>query len=108
MNTANVGELLDDVQCHDHLDRRAVRVSDDPSRAYESIGSIDLGYDEGDVLLHTEGAGVIDHHSTMAGDIFRIFEGDTSTCRDEGDIYISEVIPMAKLTDGVFLATEGD
>ena len=51
----DVRELLNYVQCHDHLNRRAVGVGDNVARCIERILGIDLGYNQGHILIHTEG-----------------------------------------------------
>ena len=87
-------QSLDGIQCHDHLNRCAVWVSYDSARADEGIGSINLWHDQRDILLHTEGTGIVDHHSTVLGDRLCILDGYTSPSRDEGDINILEVISV--------------
>jgi len=89
-----VAETLDGVQGDDHLDGRAVGVGDDATGTHEGIGSIDLRYDERDILLHTEGAGVVDHHGAVLGDRLCVLEGYTPTGRDEGHVNILEVIAV--------------
>ena len=108
VDTCDRGELVDDVEGDDHLDGRTVGVGDDPTWADEGIGSIDLGDDEGDILLHAKGTGVVDHDRPMACDRLGILEGNTPPSRDEGYVNITEVIVVLELTDGVLLATEGD
>ena len=99
---------MDDVERHDHLDGRAVGVSDDPPGTDQGIGGVDLGYDQRYIAVHTEGTGIVDHHGAVLGDGLCVLEGDAPARRDEGYVYISEVIAVLELADGIFLPTEGD
>ena len=108
VDTADVAEALDGVQGDDHLDGCAVGVGDDATGADEGIGSIYLRYDERDIILHTEGAGVVDHHGAVLGDRLCILEGYTPTGRDEGHVNILEVIAVLEQAYRIFLPKEGD
>ena len=77
-------------------------------RDARGIGSIDLRYDERDILLHTEGAGVVDHHGAVLGDCLCVLEGYTPTGRDEGHVNILEVIAVLEQAYRIFPPTEGD
>ena len=57
------GEVMERLQCHDHLDRRAVRVGDDAAfRVLRNGLRIDLRHHQRHVRLHPEPRGVVDHH----------------------------------------------
>ena len=52
--------VVERLQRHDHLHRRAVRVGDDPAVLGERLG-VDLADDERNVVLHAPARGVVDH-----------------------------------------------
>ena len=53
------GGVVQRLEGHDHLDRRAVRVGDDPL-VLGDVVRVDLGHDQRDVGVHPEGARVVD------------------------------------------------
>ncbi len=55
---------------HDyHHDGSAVGVGDNASRAVEGVGRVALGDYQGDVVVHAECAGVVDHDGAIFCDV---------------------------------------
>ena len=64
----DAGQIVQWLQRHDHLDRRAVRVGDDAALAVmRDRLRIDLGHDQRHVRLHPEAGGVVDDNRTGLG-----------------------------------------
>ena len=68
MHTPNVRQFLNRIQRHNHLNRRTVRVGNDTLRTFECILRVDFGHYQRNVRIHTECAGIIDHHRTVLRD----------------------------------------
>ena len=93
----DVTQLFDGLQSHHHHNRRAVGIGYDIARTVQCIGGIDLRHDEGDIIVHTERAGVVDHDCPVLRDGLCILTRDTATCRDECHIHIAEGIIVLQL-----------
>ena len=52
-------QVVNRLECHEHDDRRAVRVGND-ALVPGNIFRVDFRYDQGDIRVHTERAGVVD------------------------------------------------
>ena len=70
MHARDMTQTLDSLKGYHHLNRGAVRVSDDVTGTNERIGCVHFGNDQRHILVHTEGGRVIDHDSAKAGNIF--------------------------------------
>ncbi len=81
----DAGRVLQRLERHDHLHRRAVRVGNDAAVARQGIG-VDLADDERHVLLHAPARGVVDHHGARGGEPRRPLTGGRAAGREEGDV----------------------
>ena len=73
MYALDVRELLQWLQTYHHHDSSTVRVSDDATRSLQSILSITLRHYQRHILVHAEGAGVVNHDSTILCDVLAEF-----------------------------------
>ena len=92
MHARNVRKALDGVQRHDHLDRRAVGVGDDPPRGVLRIPGIDLRYDQRHVGVHAERARIVDHHGAVLRDRRGELARRAGPGRREGEIHAAEIV----------------
>ena len=92
---------------HYHLDGGAVGVGDDAARAVLGVGSIDFGYHEGHISIHTESTGVVYHHRAIFRNGLCKFFGGACTGRREGDVHALEVIIVLQEFHLDFFAPEG-
>ncbi len=106
MNTLDVAQFLNRLKHHHHHDGRAVRVSDDATRAIQRISSIALRHHQWHIVVHTEGAGVVNHHGAKLGDVLSKLLRSACTSRREGDINALEVIAVLQKLHFILLATE--
>ena len=106
MHARDVREVLDGVQCHDHLDRRAVRVGDDPPGSPLRILGIHLRHHKRHILVHAEGARVVDHHGPVLGDRLRELARRAGTGRSEHIIDALEIVVVLQQLDRKGFATE--
>ena len=106
MHAADVRHLLDRLQCHDHLDRRAVGVGDNAARGVLRIFGIDLRHHQRHVGIHAEGARIVDHDRTVSGDRLREFARSSGSGRSEGEIHPLEVVVMLQQFDSYILSAE--
>ena len=77
---------MERVETHHGNDGGAVRVGDDAFGPIFGSFRIDLGYYEGNLGIHPEGGGVIDHHRARGGGRGPKFAGETASCAEEGNI----------------------
>ena len=105
--TTYVRKVFYRLECHHHLNRCTVRIGDDIARVYQGIIPIYLRHHEGNVFLHTESTGIIDHQSAMAS--YRIGKsyGRIASGRTESDVYPLEIIVVLQFANHVFLTLEG-
>ena len=106
MDTVDVAELLDGLQHYNHHDGGAVGVGDDATGAVEGVLGIDLGHYQWHVLVHAEGAGIVNHHRAVLGDGLGKLLGSAATGRNEGYIYIAEVVVVLEQLDFVLFTFE--
>ena len=94
----DAGEVVQRLQRHHHLDRRAVRVGDDV--ALLVVGDrlrIDLGHDQRHVGLHAELRGVVDHDGTRLGRARRELRRHLGAGRGQHDIDAAEIVGVEVL-----------
>ena len=85
-------KLFDGFQCNYHLDSRTIRVGNNATRTFQCIFGIYFRHNQRYIGIHTECAGVVDHHSTILGDYFFEFLGCSCTGRSESNVYPFKVI----------------
>ena len=85
-------KLFDGFQCNYHLDSRTIRVGDNAARTFQCILCIYFRHHQRHIGIHTESAGVVDHHSTILGDCFLELLGCSCTGRSESNVYSFKVI----------------
>ncbi len=85
---------MDRRQRHDHLHRRAVRVGDDPVVALDRVG-VDLGDDQGHVLVHAPVAGVVDDDRAGVDQLRRPLGADRAARRGEDDVEALDRAPRS-------------
>ena len=103
---ADVREILDRLQRHDHLDRRAVGVGDNAARSVLRIAGIDLGHHQGHIGIHAEGARIVDHNGSMPGDRLCKLARCPGTGRRQGEIHPLEIVVVLQQLDGNIFSAE--
>ena len=78
-------EVVERLQRDDHLDGGAVRVRNNAIMP-RHILRVHLGHHQGHVLIHAEGAGVVDHHGTGGGDRLAHLLGHGGAGREQRDV----------------------
>ena len=106
MYAADVREILDRLQRHDHLDRRAVGVGDNAARSVLRIAGIDLGHHQGHIGIHAEGARIVDHNGSMPGDRLCKLARCPGTGRRQGEIHPLEIVVVLQQLDGNIFSAE--
>ena len=81
----DTGGVVDRLECHDHLHRRAVRVGDDAVVARQVIG-VDLGDDQRHALVHAPGARVVDDDGSPPRRTRSPFGRDRAAGREESEV----------------------
>ena len=97
-NALDPSEIMQRLQRDDQLDRRAVRIGDNP--AFRVLGDglrVDLRHDQRDVGLHAEARGVVDDHGARLRRTRREDIGHLGAGRGEDDIDTTEVIGVEAL-----------
>ena len=109
-----VDDALDAVFVIERLERdhrlngRAVGVGDDAVVPIYVLG-IDLGDDEGDVVVHTPLAGIVDDDRAVLGKDGRELCGSGAAGGEEGDVDLLVLdVVFGQFDDGIFLAHELD
>jgi len=99
-------QLLDGLQHDNHHDRRAVRIGNDTTWAVQRIFSVDLRHDQRHIIVHAEGAGVVDHHSPIFR--YRVCKLLTrsGTGRGKGDIHTFKIIVVLQQFHLIVLTLE--
>ena len=92
VHAADVAQLLDGLERHHHHNRGAIGIGNDATGAVEGICGVALGHHEGHVLIHAEGAGIVDHHGTETGDVCRKFARDAGAGAGEGDVDAAKIV----------------
>ena len=72
-DAADVAQLFDGLQSHDHDDGGAIGVGDDAARAVEGVFGIAFGHNQRHVAVHAESAGVVNHDGPVLGDVVSVF-----------------------------------
>jgi len=104
-------KLFDGFQRHYHLDSSTVRVGDNTARTVFGVSGIYLGHNQRHIGVHTESAGIVDHHGSVLGNGFgELFRG-ACACGSESDINPFKVIVVLQefnldlfTAEGVFSA----
>ena len=99
-------EVLDRLDHHDHHNGGAVGIGDDSAGTHEGVGGVALGHHERDVGIHTESAGIVDHHGSVFGDGLGKLLGGAGAGGSEGDVYALEIVIVLEKLDGKVLALE--
>ncbi len=94
-------------ECDQHLHGRAVRVGDDAARAVLQRLRVHFRDDQRDVIVVTEGRGVVDHHGTGGRELGTELLGDAATGGKQRDIHTVR-IEGAQVLDLDLLALELD
>ena len=92
MHSFYMRKLFDGFQCDNHLNGCAIRVGNHTTWTIFSISCIYFGHYQGYIGIHTESAGVVDHHSTILGDCFFELLGCSCSGRSESNVYPFKVI----------------
>ena len=100
VHAADVRHALDGLQRHHHLNGGAVGVGDDAARSVERVASVDFGHDQRYVGLHAEGARIVDHQRSVAGDRPGEFARRARSGRREGNVHAAEVVVVSQQLDG--------
>ena len=92
VHTADVAQTLDGLEGNNHHNGGAVGVGNDATRTLQRIGGVAFGHHEGDIVFHTEGTGIVDHHRAIFGDVFGKLYGRATACASKGDIDVFEIV----------------
>jgi len=85
-------KLFDGFQCDNHLDCCTVGVGNDTAWTLQCVFGIYFRHYQRYIRIHTESAGVVDHHSAVFSDgLFELF-GCSCTGRGESNVYPFKVI----------------
>ncbi len=106
MNASDMADVLKCLKGYNHHNSGAVGIGDYTTWTLEGISGIAFGDDEGDVLIHAEGAGIVYHDGSIACDGLGIITADAGTGTGECDIYATEIVVVLKETDFYLLASE--
>ncbi len=113
-NLLDVGNLFDGVKNHNHHDGGAVGVCDNAATAVFSlvernVASVHFGNDQGNIVHHTEVAGVVHNYSAVFNSDRSKFLRNCCTCRGENQVHALECISAGQFNlqlftlEGVFL-----
>ena len=94
MNLLDMAQVVDRLQYHYHHDGGAVWIGDDVAWTVERILGVYLRHYQWHIVAHTEGAGVVNHHSTILGDSIGKLLRSSTASRCECDIDIFKIIVM--------------
>ena len=108
LHVLDVREVVQGLECHDHDDGGAVGVGDDVARGDEGVLTVDLGHHQGHIVVHAEGAAVVDHDAAVLGDGGGELAGGPCAHGDEGDVDVLEVVVVLQEFDDVVLAAESE
>ena len=89
-------QVLDSLQRNDHLNRRAVRVGNDPARRIDSVFRIHFGHDQRNVRVHAKRARIVDHQRAVLRNRLGKLLGCACPGRDEGYVYALEIVVMSQ------------
>ena len=106
MDALDVRDVLQRLQYDHHHDGGAVGIGNNAARTVQCILGIALRNHQGNIFVHAESAGVVNHHSTILGDGLGKLFRSASTGRGEGNVYVLEVVVVLEQLHGQFLATK--
>jgi len=95
-DAADMRQVLDSLQRNDHLNRRAVRVGNDPARRIDSVFRIHFGHDQRNVRVHAKRARIVDHQRAVLRNRLGKLLGSACPGRDEGYVYALEIVVMSQ------------
>ena len=106
MDALDVGEFLYRLEGNNHHNGGAVRVGYYASRTHESILGIAFRHYERHIFIHTEGAGIVNHHGSVLGDGFGKLLRGAGSCGYEGVVHALEIVIVLQKAYGVRLPAE--
>ena len=107
VHAADVREFFERVECHDHLNRRAVGVGDNTPGGVQGVFGVYFGNHQGNVFVHAESARIVDHQRAVLGDRFGELLRGGAARRYQRDVHAAEVVVVGEQPYGEFLAPEG-
>ena len=107
MDALDVRDFLQWLKHYDHHNGGAVGVGNDTTRTVQCILSVALRHYQGYIVVHAEGTGVVNHHSTILCDGLSKFLRRAGTSRGEGDVDILEIVVMLEQLHCQLLTAEG-
>ena len=107
MHPLDVREGLNGIQGHHHLYGRAVGVSNDSARTHEGVVAIHLRYHQRHIVVHAEGARIVDHDGTVAGNRLGKLLRGTGSGRRKGYVNSLEIVIVLQLLDYNLFTPEG-
>ena len=107
VDALDVAQFFQRLQADHHHNGRTVRIGNDTTWAVQGILGVALRHHQGHILIHTEGAGVVNHHSSVFRNVGSKFLARTSTGRCERDVHTLEVVVVLKQFHFNFLSPEG-
>ena len=92
------GEIVQRLQRHDQLRRRAVRIGDDVlAREQRDRVRVHFRHDQRHVLVVAEGRRIIDDDAALLADLRRPFLGDVAAGRHDADVGVGKIILVERL-----------
>ena len=106
VNTRDSYRVLDGLECHHHLYRRAIRIGDDAAILVLRDGMrIHFRHHQRNIPVVAEVRGIVDHHATGSRSHRRVLFRDAAACREQTDLGFGKVESF-HVYDGKFLSLE--
>ena len=102
-----MGEVLDGLKHDNHHDGRTVGVGNHVAGTVEGVLCVAFRNNQRYIVVHTEGRRVVDHHSTVLGDVLLEFLAGACASRCKHEIHALEVVGIVlEFLDNNVLAAE--
>ena len=106
LNVLDVREVVERLEGYNHDDGRAVGIGDDVAWSVQGVFAVHLGHHQGHIVIHAEGAAVIDHDAAVLGDGGGKLAGWSGSHRYKSNVDVLEVIVVLQEFHHIVLAAE--